>query len=107
MKIKSINVVKHPDLAYPSESKLKQFKSEMKNAWHSVGPVANPMTRYSRYSAYRPSWMPPWKDFGCVVTAEDGTQGFAVANHGKPVATIMMDQESINEAGDEVTVFAE
>ena len=89
MKIKSIEVVKTPKLAYPSEAKLKKFNAEMKNAWHSSGPVANPMTRYSRYSAYRPSWMPKWENFGCVVTAEDGTQGFAVGNHGKPVATII------------------
>jgi len=89
MKIKNIEVVKTPELAYPSEAKLQKFNAEMKNAWHSSGPVANPMTRYSRYSAYRPSWMPKWGNFGCVVTAEDGTQGFAVGNHGKPVATII------------------
>ncbi len=38
--------------------------------------------------------MPPWKDFGCVVTAKNGTQGFAVANHGKPVATIIAEYSS-------------
>ena len=52
------------------------------------------MTKNPRYSAYRPSWMPPWKDFGCVVTAKNGTQGFAVANHGKPVATIIAEYSS-------------
>ena len=49
------------------------------------------MTRYPRYAAYRPSWTPNWGNFGCVVTAEDGTQGFSTGNHGRPVAAMVDD----------------
>ena len=55
------------------------------------GPVANPMTRYPRYAAYRPSWTPTWSGFGCLVEAEDGSWGFATASHGRPVAAIIDD----------------
>ena len=55
------------------------------------GPVANPMTRYPRYAAYRPSWTPTWGGFGCLVEAEDGSWGFATASHGRPVAAVIDD----------------
>jgi L-rhamnonate dehydratase len=49
------------------------------------------MSGNPRYGAYRPSWTPTWPAFGCVVEAEDGTTGFATANHGRPVAAIIDD----------------
>jgi hypothetical protein len=93
MKIKSIRAVTLDlpaitPLARPSES---QYKTERRPSWIESGPVANPMTRYPRYAAYRPSWTPTWDNFGCVVETEGGTWGFAIANHGRPVAAIIDD----------------
>ncbi len=85
MKIKSIQAVTL-DLPKPPAS-----QAPRKDSWIMSGPVANPMTRYPRYAAYRPSWTPNWGNFGCVVTAEDGTQGFAIGNHGRPVAAMIDD----------------
>ena len=60
-----------------------------KDSWITSGPVANPMSRYPRYAAFRPSWTPTWDNFMCVITAEDGTTGSAIANYGTPVASII------------------
>ena len=93
MKIKSIRAVSLDlpaitPLARPSEHR---YTTERRPSWIESGPVANPMTRYPRYAAYRPSWTPTWNNFGCVVEAEDGTWGFAIANHGRPVAAVIDD----------------
>ena len=69
MKIKSIRAV---NVCFPetsakgSPSKVK-YKTARRSSWVESGPVANPMTRYPRYAAYRPSWYPTWDNFGCVV----------------------------------------
>ncbi len=71
-----------------------QVESDVKprtDSWITSGPVANPMSRYPRYAEFRPSWTPTWGNFMCVVTAEDGTTGMAIANHGAPVASIIAD----------------
>lgn len=57
--------------------------------WSAEGPVACPMTRYPEFAPFRPLWMPPFGSFLCVIEAEDGTQGFAIGNHGRPVAEII------------------
>ena len=92
MKIKSIRSV---DVTFPTPASSKTIKTTYKTAkrpsWTESGPVANPMTRYPRYAEFRPSWMPTWRNFGCVVEAEDGTWGFASACHGRPVAAIIDD----------------
>ena len=93
MKIKSIravqlNLPETGPLAKPSKV---EYKTARRAPWVESGPVANPMTRYPRYGEYRPSWTPSWPDFGCVVEAEDGTWGFATANHGRPVAALIDD----------------
>ena len=92
MKIKSIRAVNmnFPKPSYSARSGTKLEKAR-RPAWHESGPVANPMTRYSRYASFRPSWTPKWGNFGCVVEAEDGTLGFALANYGRPVAAIIDD----------------
>jgi len=92
MKIKSIKAV-NMNFTKPSSSPGPGTKIEKarRPAWHESGPVANPMTRYPRYSNFRPSWTPEWSNFGCVVEAEDGTLGFALANYGRPVAAIIDD----------------
>lgn len=63
--------------------------SPRKESWITSGPVANPMTRYPRYAAYRPSWLPTWKSFACVVTAEDGTTGLSLGSNGTPVSSMV------------------
>ena len=92
MKIKSIRAV---DVTFPAATPAKTTKTTYKTArrpsWTESGPVANPMTRYPRYAEFRPSWIPTWRNFGCVVEAEDGTWGFATACHGRPVAAIIDD----------------
>ena len=93
MKIKSIRAVqvKLPEMGATVNPSKVQYKTARRPSWVESGPVANPMTRYPRYAAYRPSWTPTWENFGCVVEAEDGTWGFAMANHGRPVAAIIDD----------------
>ena len=93
MKIKSIravqiNLPETGPLAKPSKV---EYKTARRPPWVESGPVANPMTRYPRYAEYRPSWTPSWPDFGVVIEAEDGTWGFATANHGRPVAALVDD----------------
>ena len=83
MKIKSIRTVALPDVKREPKAKPRR------ESWWSHGPVANPMTRYPRYSAFRPSWLPALPGFGCVVEAEDGTLGFAVGNSGRPAASLI------------------
>ena len=52
MKIKEIKAVSLNLL--PREQKTKPRRS----VWIDDGPIANPMTRYPRYAAFRPSWHP-------------------------------------------------
>jgi L-rhamnonate dehydratase len=73
-----------------------------RDSWLASGPVANPMTGYPRYRAYRPDWTPTWPMFGCVVEAEDGTTGFAPGNHGRPVAAVIEDYLGPRLAGEDV-----
>ncbi len=93
MKIKSIRAVSvsFPETGARARPSAVQYKTARRPSWVENGPVANPMTRYPRYAAYRPSWTPSWRNLGCVVEAEDGTWGFAIANHGRAVAAIIDD----------------
>jgi L-rhamnonate dehydratase len=93
MKIKSIRAVqlKLPSSGLKASPSDVRYEEAQRPSWVDSGPVANPMTRYPRYADYRPSWTPAWDDFGCVVEAEDGTWGFATANHGRPVAALIDD----------------
>ena len=92
MKIKSISSVETDFSRHEADGKSRAaHEGPRRPSWVERGPVANPMTRYPRYANYRPSWMPGWGNFGCVVEAEDGTWGFALANHGRPVAAIIDD----------------
>ena len=93
MKITSIRAVDVPlrETSARSQPSSIEYKTARRPSWVESGPVANPMSRYPRYASYRPSWMPTWNNMGCVVEAEDGTKGFAVANHGRPVAALIDD----------------
>ena len=92
MKIRSIRAVqaRFPETVAAGPGQ-KQYNTAPRPSWMESGPVANPMTRYPRYAAYRPSWTPTWSGFGCLVEAEDGSWGFATASHGRPVAAIIDD----------------
>ncbi len=93
MKIKSIRAV-NVDLPYTgakAQPTGRKFETARRPSWVEHGSVANPVTRYPRYAAFRPSWLPTWENFGCLIEAEDGTWGFAIANHGKPVAALIDD----------------
>ena len=50
--------------------------------WTKDAEVANPMSRYPRYKALRSSWMGNLGHVGCLVTADDGSWGFATTGHG-------------------------
>ena len=93
MKIKSIRAVQVnlPEIGPLAKPSKVKYETARRPPWVESGSVANPMTRYPRYAEYRPSWTPSWPDFGCVVEAEDGTWGFATANHGRPVAALIDD----------------
>ena len=84
MKIKEIKSVR---LDLPSRGPSAKSNAP---AWIQSAPIANPMSRYPRH-AFRPSWYPTWEEFGCVVTAEDGSWGLGIAHHGRPVAAIIDD----------------
>lgn len=90
MKIKSIRSV-NVDFPLHGQESPGETPEARRKSWTQEGPVASPLTRYRRYSAFRPSWTPTWGNFGCLVEAEDGTWGFALANHGRAVAAIIDD----------------
>jgi L-rhamnonate dehydratase len=83
VKIKDIRVVK---VTFPVP---KQTTKPRRPSWWEHGPVANPMTRYPRYAAFRPSWLPTFGHYGVIIEAEDGTQGFALGHTGTPAASII------------------
>jgi L-rhamnonate dehydratase len=57
--------------------------------WTKDAEVANPMSRYPRYKALRSSWMGNLGHVGCLVTADDGSWGFATTvNGGATIALI-------------------
>ena len=93
MKIKSIRAVDvhFPETGARARPSTVEYKTARRPSWVESGPVANPMTRYPRYAEFRPSWTPAWSNLGVVVEAEDGTWGFAIANHGRPVAALIDD----------------
>ena len=59
-----------------------------------VPKVANvgfvrPTARYPQAAARGPK---SWKRVACIVTAQDGTWGFGMSNHGRPVASTVNDE---------------
>ncbi len=59
-------------------------------SWAEHAEVANPMSRYPHVKRRRAMWLP--KDWGavwCKVTAEDGTWGLGLTDHGAPVAAVI------------------
>jgi L-rhamnonate dehydratase len=96
MKITAIRAVQCPPPHPAAESEARRAP------WSAAGRVASPMAGYPRYSAHRPSWLPTWGSFGCVVEADDGTAGFAFGDHGRPVAAVIDDYLGPRLVGEEV-----
>ncbi|MCC7492989.1 MAG: hypothetical protein IT204_11595 [Fimbriimonadaceae bacterium] len=83
MKLRSIRVLK-PEL--PTRTPTTPPRRE---PWTAHGPVACPLTRYPRYAAWRPSWLPRFGGYAVVVEAADGTTGFALGGGGTPAAAVI------------------
>lgn len=98
MKIAAIRTVEYPARRRPAAAE----PTRRRDPWTAAGPVANPMSGYPRYAAYRPDWTPTWPSFLCVVEAEDGTTGFAVGGHGRPVAAVIEDYLGPRLVGEDV-----
>ena len=96
MKITAIRTVEQP------APRQRDLSAARRAPWKASGPVANPMSGYPRYAGYRPDWMPTWPSFGCLVQAEDGTTGFAIGNHGRPVAAVIDDYLGPRLIGEDV-----
>jgi len=78
------------DLDLPTPETETETETEpRREPWTEGARVANPMTRYPRYADVRASWTPNLGGLGCVVEASDGTRGFATANYGTPVASLI------------------
>jgi L-rhamnonate dehydratase len=59
--------------------------------WTVDTEVGNPMSHYPRYKALRKSWLSDAPTVGCVVTADDGSFGFATTVLGAPVVSLIND----------------
>ncbi|MBI2299236.1 MAG: hypothetical protein HYU66_09905 [Armatimonadetes bacterium] len=86
MNLRSIRVVK-PQI--PGRTPPASPTPPRREPWTASGPVACPMTRYPRYAAWRPSWLPHFGGYAVVVEAEDGTTGFAMGGGGTPAAAVI------------------
>jgi L-rhamnonate dehydratase len=83
MKIVSVEAVR---VNLPATSPLEGSRP----SWAEHAEVANPMSRYPHVKRRRAMWLP--KDWGavwCKVTAEDGTWGLGLTDHGAPVAAVI------------------
>ena len=83
MKIKSIE-------AFPIRARTVTAPDNIKS-WAVDAEVAGPMSRYPRFKPHRKLWRPTWPDFGCLVTAEDGTWGLGLGRYAGPAAPIVND----------------
>ena len=66
-----------------------QSKTQPRVPKLDTGGFIRPMARYSEFN--RGDWGPHWTRAACVVTAEDGTWGLGLANHGGPVLSLIND----------------
>lgn len=59
-------------------------------SWAEHAEVANPMSRYPHVKRRRALWLPrEWGSLWVKVTAEDGTYGLGVGDHGPAIAPII------------------
>ncbi|MCB1516003.1 MAG: hypothetical protein KDJ19_00055 [Hyphomicrobiaceae bacterium] len=87
MKIKSIKAFALP-AAHASPYAQSQANRE---SWVAHTEVANPMSRYPRFKAHRDSWRSDWAGVGCIVTADDDSQGYGSTIFAGPVLPIIND----------------
>ena len=55
----------------------------------TVEGFVSPMARYPEFARSR--WSAHWTRTACVVTADDGTWGLGITNHGGPIERIIND----------------
>lgn len=83
MKIVSVEAVR---VNLPATSPLEGSRP----SWAEHAEVANPMSRYPHVKRRRAMWLPKdWETVWCKVTAEDGTWGLGLTDHGAPVAAVI------------------
>jgi L-rhamnonate dehydratase len=70
--------------------------------WSVGAEVANPMSRYPKVKAHRSLWLPDWENVWCEVTAEDGTKGWGMTSHGRPVAAVIDEHLGPQLVGEDV-----
>lgn len=84
MKIASIQTVR---LNLPAQITVPEG---WRPSWAEHAEVANPMSRYAHVKRQRAMWLPRHGDaVWCKVTAEDGTWGLGLTDHGPAVAAIV------------------
>ena len=84
MKIASIQTVR---LNLPAQITVPEGR---RPSWAEHAEVANPMSRYPHVKRQRAMWLPRhWDAVWCKVTAEDGTWGLGLTDHGPAVAAIV------------------
>ena len=92
MKIKSIKAFK---IQYPisggNPAEAKGGSIARRAPWTVDSEVANPMSRYPRYKRLRQSWNRNFAAVGVLVTADDGSWGFATASYGEPTISLIND----------------
>lgn len=64
---------------------------ERRPSWWQEAEVANPMSRYPHVKRHRSLWRPTWEPVWCKITAEDGTWGLGLTDHGRAVAAVIED----------------
>jgi L-rhamnonate dehydratase len=86
MKIKSITTIQIDTRPTPTT------KPRIEVDEHNKNQMARPIFRYERFKREKAWTVPPnWNRPFCIVTAEDGTQGYGITIHGAPVASIIND----------------
>jgi L-rhamnonate dehydratase len=93
MKIKSIRAfrITNPIVGGAYTAKRDNEKLLRRPPWTKDAEVANPMSRYPRYKALRASWMGDLGHVGCLVTATDGSWGFATTGHAAATIPLIND----------------
>ena len=77
--------------AFPLRRRTPDLSGARRPGWQDGSEIANPMSRYPRYKARRTSWRPAFPEIGCLVTAEDGTWGFATGKMGAGAVALIND----------------
>ena len=92
MKIKSIRAfaIRHP-ISGGNPQEAKGQSAARRPPWTVDAEVANPMSRYPRYKRSRQSWNRNFPAVGVLVTAGDGSWGFATTSYGEATISLIND----------------